>query len=191
MPRLAKDEVRKKIRRAVVAETAASGIGALSVGKIVKRAGISAGTVYLHFSSKEDMLQQVYMEIKSEFHALMVAAKSEADSAAMLKRMWFDTFGFIKEFSEDFLFIEYAGAAQILNAEQQQQTQTMQQEIIAMLQGAVDNGTLAPIPVSTISVLFIAPAMQLARSAVLNEKEVDLEAAELTFNRVWLAIAAD
>lgn len=190
MARLPKEQVRANIRDAVVQETIENGIGALSVGAVVKRAKISAGTIYLHFESKEDMLQQVYLEIKSEFHAITVAAKEETDSAAMIRRMWFSMFDFVTDHPEDFLFIEYAGAAHVLTPEQTKTTHHMQVEISAMLQRAVDDGTLAPLPIDTLIVLLVAPAMQLARSAVLGGNPVPKETVTLTFDRVWLSISA-
>lgn len=190
MPRLPKSEVRQKIRHAVVAETVALGIGSLSVGAIVKRAQISAGTIYLHFENKEDMLQQVFLEIKSEFHAIMLDAREEKTSAEMIRRMWFDMFAFVTDCPNDFLFIEYAGAAQVLTAVQAEQTLRMQGEITGMLQTAIDDNTLASLPVETVAVLLIAPAMQLARSAAMVGNPVPPATAELTFERVWLSICA-
>ena len=76
MPRPTKDQVFEKIKAAVVTVVARNGIGATSVGEIAKLAQISAGTIYLHFENKDDMLQQVYLRIKQEFHFVLMQAKS-------------------------------------------------------------------------------------------------------------------
>lgn len=191
MPRMTKDETRRKLRRAVVSEAVEKGFGALSVSGVVNRAKASAGSVYVHFENKEDMLQKVFLEIKREFHAIMVQARSEPSSAAMIRRMWFDMFGFVAAHPSDFLFLEYGNSARILTDPQQAEVQQMDQDISRMLARGVDDGTLAPLDLGLISILLVAPATQLARSALLNDMAIPPELVETTFQRVWLSIAGE
>lgn len=190
MPRLTKQATRAKIREAVVEEATENGINATSVTGVVKRANISAGTIYVHFENKEDMLQKIYLEIKTEFHALMMEAAEQANDKQMISQMWFSLFDFVSTHPKDFLFIEYAGAAKILTEDQLKQVSVMEEEIRALLERAKASGTLADLPVSVISVLLIAPAMQLARSATLKDLQVPQATIDVTFERVWLSIAA-
>jgi AcrR family transcriptional regulator len=189
MKRPSQDAVKEKIRNGLVKVVARMGIGGTSVGAVAKEAGVSAGTIYLHFEDKNDMLQKVYLQIKTEFHAIMVAAKDAPDSKAMIHRMWRDMFAFTTAHPLDFLFIEYAGAAQVLTAEQAAHVAGFQAEIAAMLQRAIDDGTVAPLPVSVVTTLLVAPAMHLARSSALNDQIIDPAQLDLTFERVWVSIA--
>ncbi|GHB28069.1 TetR family transcriptional regulator [Pseudovibrio japonicus] len=191
MPRLTKQATRAKIREAVVAEATENGISATSVGGVVQRANISAGTIYVHFDNKEDMLQKIYLEIKTEFHELMMHAAKQTDDSEMIREMWFSLFQFVSDHPKDFLFVEYAGAAKILTEEQGKQVLKMQQEISGLLERAKASGSVADLPTNVISVLLIAPAMQLARSAVLKDTPVPQETVELTFDRVWLSISGN
>lgn len=191
MPRTSKDSTRKKLREAVVAEAVENGIGSLSVAGVVDRAKVSAGTVYVHFHTKEDMLQQVFLEIKREFHEIMLRSKSEETSQAMIRRMWFDMFDFVADKPQDFLFLEYGNSARFLTPEQEKEAHQMYAEIGEMLQRGIDDGTLAQLDVTLISMLLVAPAMQLARSAVLKDKRLAQTVVETTFDRVWRSIAND
>jgi len=190
MPRPTAEEIQAKIRNALVREVSDRGIGAVSVGDVARRAGVSPGTIYLHFENKEDMLQKIYLQIKAEFHSLIVAAKDEKTSRAMIRRMWFDMFDFVAAHPFDFLFIENAGAAQVLDAQQSKDVADKQVEIIAMLQRAIDDGTLADLPVSTAVILLVAPAMHLARTHLVNGNPITKEELALTFERVWISITA-
>ncbi len=189
MKRPTQDEVKDNIRAGLVRVVAKLGIGGTSIAAVAKEAGVSAGTIYLHFADKSDLLQKVYLQIKTEFHGILVAASSEADSKAMIHRMWRDMFAFTTAHPHDFLFIEYAGAAQVLTAEQSAQVAGFQDEIAAMLQRAIDDGTVAPLPVATVITLLVAPAMHLARQAALNNRPIDTDQLDLTFERVWISIA--
>jgi AcrR family transcriptional regulator len=189
MPRPSSKEIQSKIRTALVGEVAEKGIGGVAMGPVAKRSGVSPGTLYLHYENKEDMLQKVYLQIKAEFHGIMVAAREETDSARMIRRMWVDMFDYVSAKPHDFLFIEYAGADQVLSADQAKAVAAKQTEINDMLRRAIDDGTLAPLPVATIVVLLVAPAMHLARTSLLNGKQATPEELSLTFDRVWLSIA--
>ena len=62
-------------------------------------------------------------------------------------------------------------------------------DIAALLKRGGDDGTLADLDTSLLSLLLVAPAMQLARSAVLSGQKIPETLIEQTFERVWLSIA--
>jgi AcrR family transcriptional regulator len=189
MPRLTKKETRIKLRDALVAEVVENGISALNVAGIVTRAKVSAGTVYVHFENKDDMLRQVYMELKADFHSAITENQGATDSAQLVRDMWFAMFDFVRTRPQDFLFLDYASAAKILSPEQQEITDKYAAEIAALLKRGVDDATLADLDTSLLSLLLVAPAMQLARSAVLSGQAIPETLIEQTFERVWLSIA--
>lgn len=191
MARKTKDQTRRKLRDAVVAEAVEKGFSAASVAGVVARAHVSAGTVYVHFKNKDDMLQQVFLEIKSEFHAIMVAAKAEPDSAAMIRRMWFDMFDFVAAHPAEFLFLDTGSSARFLAPTQEAQVHQFSLEINDMLRSGVADGTLADLDAGTLSLLLVAPAMQMARGAVLSGKALPTDHLDVVFARVWRSIAAD
>ncbi len=80
-------------------------------------------------------------------------------------------------------------AAKILSPEQQAITDKYAADIAALLKRGVDDGTLADLDTSLLSLLLVAPAMQLARSAVLSGQKIPETLIEQTFERVWLSIA--
>lgn len=58
-------EKRQLILQAAVREIAQTGLGA-STAKIAKGAGVAEGTMFRYFSSKDDLLNQLYVELKTE-----------------------------------------------------------------------------------------------------------------------------
>lgn len=188
MPRPDKDEIRTRIRDAVVAEVAAHGIGATGMAAVARRARVSAGTIYLHYASKEDLLQQVYLDIKAQFHAALMQVTETPDTAQRLRAMWGHLFAFLQAQPQHFLFLELAGAAQVLTAEQAARTQAYQAEVAAVIQAAMEDGTLAPMPVDMAATLLIGPALHLARSAALTGRNVPTAEIDATFDRLWPAL---
>ncbi|MCE0505187.1 TetR/AcrR family transcriptional regulator [Roseivivax sp. GX 12232] len=189
MPPNSKDRTRRKLQDAVVAETVEHGIAAISVAGIVKRARVSAGTVYVHFADKDDMLRQVYLQLKSEFHDSVTRGRDQADSAALVREMWFGMFDFVRARPQDFLFLEYASTAKLLLPEQQAVADGYAADIAALLRRGVEDGTLAPLEDGLLSLLLVAPALHLARGAVIAGQPITTETITRTFERVWLSIA--
>ncbi len=189
MARLSKEATRKKLRNAVVEGVVRNGISSVNVSGIVQLAKVSAGTVYVHFENKDDMLRQVYMEIKAEFHDCITAQCEETDSVQLVRNMWFSMFRFVRAHPKDFLFLEYVNQVSILLPEQQAVADEYAANIAALLQRGVDDGTLADLDTSLLSLLLVAPAMQLARTIVLKGWDIPETLIEQTFERVWLSIA--
>jgi AcrR family transcriptional regulator len=63
-------EKRAAILEAAVHEIAASGLGA-ATAKIAQRAGIASGTLFTYFANKDELFNEVYLELKSEVYARM------------------------------------------------------------------------------------------------------------------------
>lgn len=188
MPRPTKDQVFEKIKAAVVTVVARNGIGATSVGEIAKLAQISAGTIYLHFENKDDMLQQVYLRIKQEFHFVLMQAKSADGPRDVVRGMWLNLFMFLQHRPNDFLYLEYAGAAQVLTPAQKALVAPLQAEVGALLQRALDDAGLSHVALDIAETLLIGPAMHLARKAVLSETTPSPKEVDETFDRVWSSL---
>jgi AcrR family transcriptional regulator len=67
MARVRSPEKRSAILRAAVYEIAEAGLGA-PTAKIAGRAGVAAGTLFTYFANKEALLNELYLELKSEVY---------------------------------------------------------------------------------------------------------------------------
>lgn len=192
MARTTKDETRQKLRHAVVAEAVEKGFGAVSVAGVVARANVSAGTVYVHFENKDQMLRDIYMEIKTEFHTTLMRddknGQGAQNSKTKIRNMWFDMFEFLSHSPLDLLFLEYGNAAKILTRAQQGVVDGFAKDIADILRAAVNDGTLAPLDPKILSLLLLAPAMQMSRGAALRGETIAQSTIQNTFDRVWLSI---
>jgi aryl-alcohol dehydrogenase-like predicted oxidoreductase len=65
MARVRSPEKRTAILQAAVHEIAKAGLGA-PTAKIARRAGVPAGTLFLCFANKEELLNELYLELKGE-----------------------------------------------------------------------------------------------------------------------------
>ncbi|WP_108813266.1 TetR/AcrR family transcriptional regulator [Loktanella sp. Alg231-35] len=189
MPRSTKEQTGKKLRDAVVAEAVENGIGTVGVSAVVARAKVSAGTVYVHYQNKDDMLARVYMDLKAELHARITDGLETTNTTELIREMWFNMFAFVSERPRDFLFLEYCSTAKLLNPDQQRVVDGYTEDIGDVLQRGIDDGTLAPLDRRLLTLMLIAPAERLARRAVLSGENIPTETIEQIFDRVWLSIS--
>ncbi len=72
MPRPKTGDKRAAIIRAAIETIAADGIGA-STSKIAKAAGVAEGSLFRYFEDKDTLLNSLYLELKHDIRAAMIA----------------------------------------------------------------------------------------------------------------------
>lgn len=98
-------DTRERIKRAALELFVAQGIAETSIRDIAKRARISLGAMYNHFTSKEELAWQLFIDGWSEFGmALRSRAAGEANLAVKLRNMIEFVF---RRFDEDWLLVTY------------------------------------------------------------------------------------
>lgn len=88
MARLKSPEKRAAILDAAVEEIAEVGLGA-ATAKIAASAGVAAGTLFTYFASKDELLNELYRELKDEFYARVNADfPRKASLENRLRHIW-------------------------------------------------------------------------------------------------------
>ncbi len=184
MKRPEKSTTEDRIFAAVIDIGATQGIGATSMAAVAKAARVSAGTLYLHFPSKDDMLQAVYLRLKHAFHSQLMAATGQASPGDDLAGMWHALLAFQASMPNAILFLETAGAAQILTDDQKRHVAGYQQEVNAVIAKAIKAGAITVGLEVAITVL-VGSALHLARRHALLAQAVPEAEAAQTFAAVW------
>ncbi len=85
MARVRSPEKRSAILQAAVHEIAEAGLGA-PTAKIAKRADIAEGTLFRYFANKEELLNELYLELKNEVYSRISA--DFPHKASLKRRAW-------------------------------------------------------------------------------------------------------
>lgn len=86
MARPRSENKRQTILAAATDLFAAEGLNA-STAKIAKSAGVSEGTIFVYFPSKDDLINQLYLELKSQLHASLRESPI-ADAESLRNQLW-------------------------------------------------------------------------------------------------------
>ena len=85
MARLRSPEKRRAILEAAVVEIADAGLGA-ATAKIAARAGVAEGTLFTYFANKDELLNELYVELKLEVYERLNTGFPH--SASLERRAW-------------------------------------------------------------------------------------------------------
>lgn len=87
MARPRSDDKRAAIMAAATRIIAAQGLGATTAA-IAKEAGVSNGSLFTYFDTKVDLLNQLYLELKTEMGAAALGGLPPADERTQMLHMW-------------------------------------------------------------------------------------------------------
>jgi AcrR family transcriptional regulator len=100
MARLRSPEKRTAILLAAVHEIAQAGLGA-PTARIAGRAGVAEGTLFTYFSNKEQLLNELYIELKLEVYERINAGfPTSADMKLRTRHIWTSFLEWAIEFPE-------------------------------------------------------------------------------------------
>jgi AcrR family transcriptional regulator len=88
MPRPKSDDKRAAIMSAATRVIAAQGLGA-ATATIAKEAGVSNGSLFTYFDTKADLLNQLYLELKTDMGAAALGGlPADGDPREQMLHMW-------------------------------------------------------------------------------------------------------
>ena len=88
MARPLSEDKRNAILNAATQAVAALGIGASTAG-IAKGAGVAEGSLFTYFSTKDELLNQLYLHLKSEFRMMLITGyPGDADVKERCRHLW-------------------------------------------------------------------------------------------------------
>lgn len=88
MSRPRSDEKRRAILDAALRVFAERGIAHAPTGAISKAAGVAEGTLFTYFASKDELMAELYQELRQEFSRRLEGFPHEADTRTRLRYIW-------------------------------------------------------------------------------------------------------
>ncbi|RAJ24898.1 TetR/AcrR family transcriptional regulator [Pedobacter cryoconitis] len=111
---LEKEEAIRNIALQIIAE---EGLENLSMQKLAKAANVSPRTIYIKYENKEDFLITLFIEdvLGAYEKAVLENFNPEADFAQGVKKIWLNTFRYLKENRNSFALLQYGKSSPLLN----------------------------------------------------------------------------
>lgn len=109
---------RSKILNTMLELIVKQGIQATPMSQVVKESGVAAGTIYHHFSSKEEIINELYLNLKIEFgKALSENLKDDSTYQEKFFQTWKNLYDYFCENETSFHFAEQIGHCTMITTE--------------------------------------------------------------------------
>lgn len=111
---LEKEEAIRSIALKIIAE---EGLENLSMQMLAKAANISPRTIYIKYENKEDLLLKLFIEevLVNYEKAVLESFSPDMDFAEGVKKIWLNTFAYLKNNKPAFALIRYGKSSPLLN----------------------------------------------------------------------------
>jgi AcrR family transcriptional regulator len=187
MARVRSPEKRSAILQAAVHEIAEAGLGA-PTAKIARRAGVAAGTLFTYFASKEELLNELYLDLKVEVYARVNAGfPHKASLERRAQHVWSSYLDWAIEFPEKRKVSAQLNVSDLITPETRARTAAERGTVDTTLSELGTRGALRGLPAG-----FAAATMSAMQEATMDfiakQPKHRKELIERAFQVFWRAV---
>ena len=158
MARPRSDERRGAIMSAAVRVIASEGLGA-ATATIAKEAGVSNGSLFTYFETKADLLNQLFVELKTESAAAALdGLPTESDIRNQMRHMWSNWLRWAASSPEKRRALAHLGVSDDITPESRQAAHQAMAGAAKLLDRSRENGALRDAPLRFVVALTSAMA---------------------------------
>ena len=107
MPKLKDQNKVSAIHKATIELVTKTGFSGLKMAEVAKKSQVATGTLYVYYKSKEELINDVYVNTKKEISGAIINPEYLKDTFYdTFKAMWYGYFGYCLQYPEKMLFVE-------------------------------------------------------------------------------------
>jgi AcrR family transcriptional regulator len=151
------------VRGALVRLVAERGLSGASMADVAEAAGVAAGTIYVHYDSKDELILAAYCEVKAELGEVAAAAGASADVAdpeARFREVWQAIYDYLAAHPARARFLAQVDASPHAGEAHQRATQGPGGKLLEL--AAEVGSALIDVPPVVLYELALGPAVRLA-----------------------------
>lgn len=156
---------------------------------IAKEANVAAGTIYLYFKNKEDMLNKLYLEIKEKYsNSLLKGYSQNMPIRDAFELVWRNSLDFKLNRIAEFTVMEQFKNSPFIRKGTVEEGLKIFSPIVKLVERAQKEKVIKNIPDRIFYALFFAPVGELVKTHLLNKTEFTEEEKRLAFQATWDAV---
>lgn len=187
--------VQKKDKREIILQTAlellaTNGFQHTPMSLIVKHSGASAGIIYHYFTSKDELIQELYRRVKTEFGLAVLS--SEVQRLPLGERflqLWIRAFHFYTTHPYETAFLEQYESAPEKSKMKNEDLPEGEVVLFQLIEEYQSHQLLKDLPYSALYELTLGVAIRLARQAALGQFSGDDATLKGIAQACWDAIS--
>jgi len=161
------------------------------MSKIAEEASVGAGTIYRYFDSKEDLINELFLELKREFSAAMLAGfDPHGSTEEIFRQVWLNTFNYCIRHPQEMLFLEQYHNSPSQTQESEAATLEYLAPIVELIQAAIQRGEIKNIPFEMLSTFVYDVTIAHAKRHINGVLVMDEANLEMAVQACWDAVKA-
>ncbi len=185
---------REQLLEASIDLFAKEGFWNTPTARIAKHAKVATGTLFNYFPSKEELIDEVYVQLKHElFDALKVGFPTDADGRTCFKHIWSGYVRWGVANPTRFMLLEQLRMSDLVSQEARGQIDQEAGFMTELLDAGIENKVFRDVPKDYLITVIMANVESSVKYAIASDLNEDgLEAfCENGFEMLWKSIAAD
>ena len=175
-----------KIFAATIALVAENGLHNTPMSKICKLSGVSAGTVYHYFESKEELINKLYIHVKIEIGKKVFKEYNMADELKVrFEKIWKNFFYYLCENPVTFSFIEQCSNNPQIMDEVKEEIAKFHAPYIGFVSEGIEAKVFKPIQLPLIFSLIVSSINKTVELKLSGEIELTDKDIDDAFNYCW------
>ena len=145
------------------------GVG-VSMAKVADEAGVSNGTLFHYFGTKQDLLDQLYEWLKTDLITAIGDVPDDLTATEQLRTLWMRWIAWVRRYPARHRASQLLRGAEIVSPAVVERTDAMFARFLVILTDAQATGGLSDLPLAYLSESLIAQLEVAARSDLTEEQ---------------------
>jgi len=185
------DSKKEKIIIAAIELINEVGLAEISMSKIAKKAGVSAGTIYVYFENKEDMIKKLFLIVKKDMYEKMLYGidlllPTEAEFRQLMKNY----VDFLLDNKDYFLFFEQCINSPLIWKMCKEEAHVIAKPILEFFERGKKHNTFKQIHMDIIFIYAFGPLIQIAKKYYNGDFEFNKKNIDEIIQMSWDSIKA-
>lgn len=185
------EDKRTAILEATLKLIVENGFHGTAMSRVAKEAGVSAGIIYHYFNSKDDLIIELYKELKRKFaDAILENFDETKPLIAQIRQVFEDTFRYSFKHPNESTFMAQYSTSPYYRPEVYEEVMQYFKPIGASFAQAQQEMLIKNLPLEVVASLSFDMASTLAKKQTVGLIELNEEIIQQIINALWDAIRA-
>jgi AcrR family transcriptional regulator len=165
------------------------GFHATPVSEIARRANVGTGSVYRYFKNKDDLLNQLYLDVKRQmFEAMHVGLAPDMPFEQLFKRIWINLFEYYTRNPRQFSFAEQYCGSPILTEATRTEGDLIFREYAGFIDKAIREGAINDVPRAVVTAALVGMTVSLVKQQLSGAIVVGDDLKHKAAHAAWCAV---
>lgn len=162
------------------------GIAGLRMADVAGDAGLAAGTLYVYFKSKEELISSLYLYLKrAKTDALLQLYVPDEGFVITFRKIWYGYFRRVLKHPEVMIFMEQYQRSSFMTANTRRESDRMLEPLENLLRQGIAEQIIKDIPVALLLSQLMGAIHEMVKLQLDNELKITQKVMDQCYTMAW------